>query len=287
MPRGHVLPDCDTIATLRGEAGLTQQNLADRTGYGVRTISKIEGGLPTSSSTLAAIAIVLAETLGRPIHLVDLMLPTAGRQPRPAFARRDDDFCREHQTARSAVDRQLVAARSHIRLSATSGIGRHVSLALFADQFERDRFFLFDLWQGAQRSLAFTSAAGTLVARRSPPSSAAIALWAARGHVLRIALPATERPSLLQNHVEYVDAFDGPDGRQFHTHVVYPTDCLTFLIQFPEDRPSATLRGRCRRSPGGAFFLAADQPIDLGAGRMAYWRVVAPTPGETYELDWT
>ncbi len=78
MPRGHVLPDRDTIATLRGEAGLTQQGLADQTGYGVRTISKIESGQATSASTLAAIAIVLAESLGRPIHLVDLICQANG-----------------------------------------------------------------------------------------------------------------------------------------------------------------------------------------------------------------
>ena len=73
MPRGHVLPDRDTIAALRGEAGMTQQNLAEHAGYGVRTISKIESGQPTSSSTLAAIAIALAESLRRPVHLVDLI----------------------------------------------------------------------------------------------------------------------------------------------------------------------------------------------------------------------
>ena len=73
MPRGHVLPDGLRIAALRGQADLTQQELASRSGYGLRTIGKIETGWPTSAATLAAIAEVLAEALRRPLELADLL----------------------------------------------------------------------------------------------------------------------------------------------------------------------------------------------------------------------
>src|SRR3569623_2535169 len=74
MPRGHVLPVGQTIAILRGEAGLTQDELAVRAGYGLRTIGNIEGSHPTTSPTLAAIATVLSDRLGRQVALGDLLV---------------------------------------------------------------------------------------------------------------------------------------------------------------------------------------------------------------------
>src|SRR5580704_18597110 len=71
MPRGHVFPDFRWIAHLRGEAGLTQDEVALRSGYGRRTISKIENGKPTTAPTLSAIATVLARSLGREVTLYD------------------------------------------------------------------------------------------------------------------------------------------------------------------------------------------------------------------------
>src|SRR6185437_9516977 len=73
MPRGHVLPDGASIAALRGEAGLTQDELAQRAGYGLRTIGNVEGGRPTTATTLAAIATVLGDGLGRPVPLADVL----------------------------------------------------------------------------------------------------------------------------------------------------------------------------------------------------------------------
>ncbi|HWB00462.1 MAG TPA: helix-turn-helix transcriptional regulator [Pirellulales bacterium] len=73
MPRGHVFPDGHAVAVLRGEAGLTQDELAMRAGYGLRTIGKIESSQPTTSPTLAAVATVLSDSLGRSVRLCDLL----------------------------------------------------------------------------------------------------------------------------------------------------------------------------------------------------------------------
>ena len=73
MPRGHVVPDGKAVSTLRGEAGLTQDELAERSGYGLRTISNIESGRRTTAPTLAAVATVLGDCLRRPVEMLDLL----------------------------------------------------------------------------------------------------------------------------------------------------------------------------------------------------------------------
>jgi transcriptional regulator with XRE-family HTH domain len=288
MPRGHVLPDRDTIATLRGEAGLTQQSLADRTGYGVRTISKIESGQPTSSSTLAAIAIVLAESLRRPIHLVDLIF-----QPQSA--------ARSQHSSGAAIivgeNVKLLELAAPAGSSSNNGSGRLPSRAVLVDTF-RLRYVPVDL---QQIDFYYATSAGTLSGRSLSHPAAACWLSAAEpdqaprsgshaadGHVLRIGLAptASQRPAVVQNQLEFAGAFDGPEEQRFQTQVVHPTDDLTLLVRFPADRPFAEVRGRCRRTPGGPLLPVARQPLDLVAGRTAYWRIAAPTPGETYQLDW-
>jgi transcriptional regulator with XRE-family HTH domain len=73
MPRAHVLPDGRQIFQLRGEADLTQADLARESGYGLRTIGKIEASQPTRACTLAAVATVLGRRLHRAIVLADLI----------------------------------------------------------------------------------------------------------------------------------------------------------------------------------------------------------------------
>ncbi|HEX4142940.1 MAG TPA: helix-turn-helix transcriptional regulator [Pirellulales bacterium] len=289
MPRGHVLPDRDTIAALRGEAGMTQQNLAERAGYGVRTISKIESGQPTNSSTLAAIAIVLAESLRRPIHLVDLIC-----QPRDASR----GMHSPGGTMIVAENIKLLDLETQAHATSEKSPASAPSRAVLIDTF-RLRYLPADL---GEIDFYYATSGKALSARSlSHPEEAH---WGAADrqhermlsrcglpetHVLRIGLKgaAKFRRLLVQNQVEYVGAFDQPGQQQFYVHIVYPTDCLTLLVRFPADRSYSALRGRCRRSPGGPAFAAAEQPIDLSAGRLAYWRVMAPTPGETYELGWS
>jgi transcriptional regulator with XRE-family HTH domain len=78
MPRGHVLPHGSKIARLRGEAGLTQSDLAELAGFGLRTIGKIEGGQRPVATTLSAVATVLGRKLQRRVTLGDLLLPADG-----------------------------------------------------------------------------------------------------------------------------------------------------------------------------------------------------------------
>lgn len=289
MPRGHVLPDRDTIATLRGEAGMTQQHLAERAGYGVRTISKIESGQPTSSSTLDAIAVVLAESLRRPIHLVDLIC-----QPQSASRGM-------HSPGGAMIvaeNIKLLDLTTPARSSSEKSPDNSPSRAVLVDTF-RLRYLPANLgeiefyYATSGKALSGRSLSHPEDARWQPadrehePSLSPCGL--PEKHVLRIGLTAAAKASrrLVQNHVEYVGAFEQPAQQQFYAHVVYPTDCLTLVVRFPEDRPYSTLRGCCRRSPGGPLLPAPEQPINLSAGHMAYWRVVAPSPGETYELGWT
>jgi transcriptional regulator with XRE-family HTH domain len=268
---------------------MTQQNLAERAGYGVRTISKIESGLPTSSSTLDAIAVVLAESLRRPVQLSDLIC-------QPLSASRG-----MHSPGGAMIvaeNIQLLDLAANSRSSAAESPGSSPSRAVLVDTF-RLRYLPTDLgeidfyyaasgstihgrslshpedacWQPAGRDRA------PLPSRRELPE----------GHVLRIGLTAAAKASrlLVQNEVEYVGAFERPGQQQFFAHIAYPTDCWTLVVRFPDDRPYSALCGRCRRSPGGPWLAASEQPIDLSAGRMAYWRVATPSPGETYELGWT
>ena len=288
MPRGHVLPDRATVATLRGEAGLTQQNLADRAGYGVRTISKIECGQPTSSSTLDAIAVALTESLRRPVRLVDLICQpqSAGRgmhSPGGAMIVAENIKLLDLETTP-----QSAAAESPANSPSRAVLVDTFRLRYLPANLSEIDFFYATSGEALRgHSLSHPEGACWRPAdREREPVLARSGL--PREHVLRIALTTAANASrlLVRNHVEYVGAFEQPEQQQFCAHIVYPTDCLTLLVHFPKDRPCSALRGRCRRSPGGPLLPASEEPIELSAGRVAYWRVVAPTPGETYELDW-
>ncbi len=92
---------------------------------------------------------------------------------------------------------------------------------------------------------------------------------------------------LVQNRIEHGDAFSRPDERWLHVQVAYPTDSLTLLVRFPHARPYRSLRGLWQRHSGAPLASAIQQPLQIAAGQLAYWRIAAPTPGETYRLGWT
>ncbi|HTU23747.1 MAG TPA: helix-turn-helix domain-containing protein [Pirellulales bacterium] len=288
MPRGHVLPDRDTISILRGEAGLTQQNLASRAGYGVRTISKIESGQPTSSSTLAAIAVVLTEELRRPIHLVDLIA-----QPHSA-ARAVPFVAGALIVAENIKLLDLDPACDGVDAASSTATARSVLIDTFRFRYVPPSLQEIDFYYAAAghafsgSSLSHPHGAQWRPVERRRKSAAA-ANGSPDGHLLHIPLApeAITRPLLVQNEIEYFGAFQQPAHKRFVAPIVFPTDGLTLIVQFPRDRPYGALRGRVRRSPGGPWLPALELPIALAAGRLAYWRVTAPTPGEEYELNWS
>ncbi len=73
MPRAHIKADGPKVARLRGEAGLTQADLAAQAGFGLRTIGKLECGQPTTALTLSAVATVLSRKLQRTVALGDIL----------------------------------------------------------------------------------------------------------------------------------------------------------------------------------------------------------------------
>jgi transcriptional regulator with XRE-family HTH domain len=56
MPRARVYPDGERVVELRGRNGLSQLRLARKAGYSKKTIERVEKSLPTSISTMDAIA---------------------------------------------------------------------------------------------------------------------------------------------------------------------------------------------------------------------------------------
>ena len=73
MPRATLHVNGRRLARLRGEAALTQRDLAEQAGFGLRTISKIESGKPTTPFTLSTLLTVLTRRLGRPVTIHELI----------------------------------------------------------------------------------------------------------------------------------------------------------------------------------------------------------------------
>jgi transcriptional regulator with XRE-family HTH domain len=287
MPRGHVLPNSEVLASLRGEAGLTQDELAARAGYGLRTIGKIESGLPTTSFTLAAIATVLSDSLGRRIDFVDLLQTAGGQSHSPHFEGSTFIVGEHIKLLDLPVSLGESRHRSQLDRSAASVLIETLCLRYVpADRTEIQLHYATTGTAIDGRSLSHPDQAEWLGSPTGSATSAGRRPMNVRG-LLKIRVPAAAGRQLIQNRVEYVNAFSAPDQQWFHTQVVYPTDSLTLLVRFPADRPYQSLRGLCQRRIAGPLIPPAEQPISISAGRLAYWRIAAPTPGESYQLGWT
>ncbi len=83
----------------------------------------------------------------------------------------------------------------------------------------------------------------------------------------------------LQNRVEYVNAFLGPEKEWFHTHIIYPTESLTVLLLFPEHKRARAVQGVCKHTLEEPFAPTSRQPIASPEGRFACWRVPGPATG--------
>lgn len=285
MPRGHVLPEGSAIASLRGEAGLTQDQLAERAGYGLRTIGKIEGGHRTTAQTLAAIAAVLSECLGRSISAADLLRARNQRSERSGESATEPVVAENVQwleISAGTQDRSSIASKHHAVLTDTACVRQPPGAA-------RD-FSFYYVMNGAVSevlSLSHPQAAVWNVSHLAPNHQHAIDDFDSC-HLLRVSIPGSEENrTIVQNRIVYAGADGLLEQKKFRAVVAYPTESLTVMVRFPVEQPYRVLRGSLRRQIDGELEDAPDQPIDITAGTLAYWRIIAPTPGSTYQLSWT
>jgi transcriptional regulator with XRE-family HTH domain len=276
MPRAHVVPDGGKLAALRGEADLTQLELARQAGYGLRTIGKIENGQPTGARTLSAAATVLSRRLGRAISLTDLMKRPNGAASNGASATSADGLVQEMVRFLDLSD--LLAQRG------SNGL-RHEPRALLVDQYRFRRF-------PAQRSaLCFPyigmgqaygeclshpgrgrwQEATDLAASNGKPRS---------GYRLQVdisCLPVADSETIC-NGIETIGAFARENGDALEVPILWPTEGLTVLVLFPPARPCRLARGR----PDGT----TAQPQIMPGGKLVHWRINSPPVGTTYRLEW-
>ncbi len=320
MPRGHVLPDGQTIATLRGEAGLTQDELAARAGYGLRTIGKIESSRPTTSPTLSAVATVLSDTLGRSVELGDLMIRGISGMPmaEPRAPHRDV-FIGDHVQwldLSEYASGETRGARGPSAVLNETILVRHIPPTL------RNLDLSYDARGGVAMGRSLSHGDGAVW------SSTTDAPWAEMR--IPIASASLVPPWVLQNRVEYFDAkndnitndnitndnitndnitnddatnFDAVVANatvrtdtssisekqdveeKFETRVTHPTDCLTLIVSLPFCRGAHALQAFCL-SDAEKPTLAPQQPLLLSHGQVIVWRIASPRPRQTYQLRW-
>jgi len=272
MARGHVEPNGQKVARLRGEAGLTQADMAARAGFGLRTISKVESSQPTTALTLSAIATVLSRKLQRPIALGDLLLPTAERS----------------QLAHDLVVAEQVKLLDLRRWGSTRG--------RLAELIDHHRFRRLPEHLAEIMFQYGTTGTGLRGQCRSHPDRYEWSAVPPNGHwprlnlegVLRLRLDARMRAAgcEVSNTVEYLDGFAGEEREWFHALVSHPTESLTVLVLFPEEKPFRKLHGLCRHCRGEGFVPVHLQPLGLQEGRLGWWRISEARVGEIYRLEW-
>lgn len=276
MPRAHVLPDGRQIAELRGEADLTQWQLAAEAGYGLRTIGKIEDGQPTGAGTLSAVATVLARRLKRPIGLTDLIRRPNGdggcclcRPAAPPAVVAEGLKLLDLTAWRPGPGGDRVVLNDLYRFRATAGVGAlHFHYATAGPRADG-------------RCLSHANSQW-----RPVEWSAADERHLHAAYQMCVRLDRHEGGPAVHNRIEYVDAFSGPEREWFHTHVVFPTESLTLLALFPDGKRCREVRGLVKRHPAAAFETAVEGPVVLMDGRVAFWHLVAPEQGGTYQLEW-
>ncbi len=278
MPRAHVLPDGRNISRLRGEADLTQWQLAREAGYGLRTIGKIEDGQPTGAGTLSAVATVLARRLKRPIGLSDLI-----RRPG------DGDCCLRRPARPPCVVQSSLKLLDFTAWRPAPHEGRVVLTDVYSfRQVAPDVGALHFHYATAGpridgRCLSHAERAKWLYLDRS----AEVERHLNAAYQMRVPLdPPGGCGVTVHNELEYVDAFMDEEHEWFHTHVVFPTETLTLLALFPPGKPCRAARGLFRQHPAEPYCAAAEPPQRLLDGQVAYWHIPDPPQGGTYLLEW-
>lgn len=268
MPRGIVVPEGRHIAALRGEAGLTQVELAERAGFGLRTISKIEAGRPTSAATLDAVTTVLARQLRRDLPRDELLV-----RSRPGRAPAADLIVAEHLKVLDLRGWPAAGGLLHDHLRLRRPVPRACPLICH----------YATTGTGVEgRCLSHT---GCWTEVTDFGTAAGHPRHLDRCYEMRVRLePATGAEVV--NEVRYLDGFRDRPQEWFHTHVSLPTDRLTLIVQFPPVRPFSSIHGIAREHPAGPFQATSGQPAGLPAGELAYWSIEAPRPGALYQIEW-
>lgn len=267
MPRAHVVPDGAKIAALRGEADLTQWELARQAGYGLRTIGKIEGGRPTGAKTLSAAATVLSRRLQRPIAMTDLIVHGNGYRnghgptiPAAALVAENVRF----------LDLGACRAPAKQRNGHGSDSG-----AILTDHYR------FHRWPTLPGPLVFRY--------RDPAITGAVSLSHAlsgqwHGDIREMHVDVERRTGeggVVQNRLAY-SAIEPC----WSTTVALPSDCLTLLVLFPETRRCQGVTGRYRPHDSDTWQSTPPGPACFADGKLACWRIPAPPAGMTYRLEW-
>jgi len=284
MPRGHVISDGRKVAALRGEADLTQWQLAKEAGYGLRTIGKIENGQPTGAGTLAAVATVLSRRLKRPVELGDLMQHTNGTAPLPC----------EKRLVEEAV-KLLDLTRWQAVPPGSNGHAPENRVVLFDHYRFRELppdlpvvTFQYGTMGKRIEGRCLTPATRSEWINLSGAPVPGEPPMRSTGQVRVRPEPSPRRNGWeLQNRVEYVNAFLGPEREWFHTHIIYPTESMTMLLLFPEHKRAKAVQGVCKYRAEEPFEPTERQPIASPEGRFACWRIPSPQLGATYQLEWT
>lgn len=289
MPRGHVLPDGEKLALLRGEADLTQWQLSREAGYGLRTIGKLEDSRPTGAKTLSAVATVLSRRLNRPIQLADLIQRNGHDllgESRPA----EDDYLVEEAIKFLDLRHSCPQQRS----GSAPGVANR---AILWDEYRFRRL------PPHHSELSFFYAGNGQCIRGQSLSHAPYAEWIdlngrclcreaeccpEQSYQLKIDVKTLSRNgrSSFRNQLEYVHCFDDPASEWFQTSVIYPTESLSLMLLFPAQKPCRAVRGRWKQHPTAPFLAAPDEPVCALDGILVYWRVRFPQVGGTYQLDW-
>jgi len=277
MPRGHVIPDGRAVAALRGRAGLPQWELARQSGYGLRTISKIEACRPTRAETLEAVATVLSRHLKRPVNPGELLAaPTPGAEQAGAGP---GPLVRENLklldlTGCSSGPPPSGVLTDHWRFARLAGLEE----LSFHYATTGSRLEGRSLSHPARARWGLTGGPGTAV-----PAGRHLGVCG----TLCVPLTAEDAPGgcEVQNRVEYGDGFLGRTQEWFHTHVVYPSRSLSLVIRFPPGRPCRA--GRTSWSPHPAAAERPTEPPILAAGGLLFWRLDEPALGATYRIEWS
>jgi hypothetical protein len=92
--------------------------------------------------------------------------------------------------------------------------------------------------------------------------------------------------TLVKNKITYINAFQTTNKEWFHTDILFPTQSLTIVLLFPDNKPCKKIRGVYKMETEGFKDYYVSKPVRFLKGRVAYWRIDKPDPGFSYQLEW-